>query len=563
LRKDLLKIVNQFDARIDSILGDRLTDEQLEQKWMCENSFYVFLQHAWPIMEPGQEFIPGWHAQAICEHLEALYYLDITRLVINCPPRVGKSNLCCVGFPAWVWARSPDLSFLFSAYASSLSIRDSIKCRRLIQSDWYQSLWGSSFQLMTDVNNKLRFDNTMGGYRIASSVGGSNTGFGGHFEISDDPNNVMEASSALIRESTNDWHDYVMSTRYAGTIDQFRRLVIQQRVHERDVSGNILSKDDARWIHLCLPMKFEVNRRCVTIPLRMSGDKVWKDPRKKEGELLWPQGISAARYKEIVQKDFRNDSYREAGQMQQRPSPAGGGILKTEWFKYWEDFKYPSFTYILQSWDTALVGKRPGDQNYKEGICYSACTTWGLFKDLKGHNNVMLLSVYKGQVEYPELREMALRLANNYLDTDLESPLSYGDASKSVDKILIESQVNGFSLAQELSRMNLPIHHFYPRRYGDKEARARRISSVIESGLVWLPTKSNTNIIEEYGKLLIEDCELFPNSKSNDTIDSMSQAFIYLRELGELFNRGDHIPEVQPYNFKNIRANNFQIPRSL
>ena len=111
--------------------------------------------------------------------------------------------------------------------------------------------------------------------------------------------------------------------------------------------------------------------------------------------------------------------------------------------------------------------------------------------------------------------------------------------------------------------MNLPIHHFYPRRYGDKEARARRIASVIESGLVWLPTKPDSNIVEEYGKLLLEDCELFPNSKSNDTIDSMSQAFIYLRELGELFNRGDHIPEIQPYNFKNFRVNNFQGPRGM
>ena len=149
----------------------------------------------------------------------------------------------------------------------------------------------------------------------------------------DDPNNVLEAESALIREGTNDWHDFVMSTRYAGTIDQFRRLVIQQRVHERDVSGNILSKNDDRWIHLRLPMKYEASYKCMTIPLPMTDEEVWGDPREKEGDLLWPQGISEERYKEIVQKDFRNDSYREAGQMQQRPSPAGGGILKTEWFK--------------------------------------------------------------------------------------------------------------------------------------------------------------------------------------------------------------------------------------
>tara|TARA_R110000868_G_scaffold103473_2_gene284933 strand:- start:6481 stop:8139 length:1659 start_codon:yes stop_codon:yes gene_type:complete len=546
--KTLEKIMISLDSKVDDYLGDQLSDEQKEEKWICESSFYLFLEKAWPVLEPGSTFIPGWHAQAICEHLEALYYLDISRLLINCPPRVGKSNICSVAFPAWVWANDPSLSFLFSSYASSLSIRDSIKCRRLIHSPWYQSLWGSEFSIMADVNNKLRFDNNRGGYRIASSVGGSNTGFGGHFEITDDPNNVLESESVLIRESTNDWHDFVMSTRYAGTIDKFRRLVIQQRVHERDVSGNILNKDDARWIHLCLPMKFEPNKRCITIPLRMSKGKTWKDPRTKEKELLWPAGINEKRLKEIIEKDFRNDSYREAGQMQQRPSPEGGGIFKTAWFKYWTELTLPNFEYILQSWDTALVGKRPGEKS--KDICYSACSTWGIFKDAHGANNLMLLSLYKGQIEYPELREMALRLAHNYWDTDLDNPLNYADKTYAVDRILIESKVSGYSLSQELSRTNLPITRFNPSRYGDKLARARRVSPVLENGLVWLMNDPNSSIVGEYGRVFLNDCELFPNAQSNDTVDTMSQAFIYLRDLGEIFNTGDYIPEPQPQKFK-------------
>ena len=517
------------------ISGNDLSDEEKELKELCENSFLLFVEKAWPIIEGNAPFIYGWHVQAICEHLEALFYLYINRLIINLPPRLGKSNLCSVLFPAWAWINDPHSRFLYSSYAQVLSVRDSVKCRRLIQSNWYQRLWGSKFKLMGDVNNKLRFDNDKTGYRIASSVGGSNTGEGGHYEIVDDPNNVLTSDSEVIRTSTNEWHDFVMSSRHSGTIDQFRRLVVQQRTHEKDVTGNILAKNDARWIHLCLPMEFEESRRCITIPLRSTNNKPWKDPRKKDREIIWPQAITRESLELFKTKDFHNDSYRIAGQLQQRPSPAGGGILKEEWFKPWKQKDLPEFEFILQSWDTALTSS--------VNSCYSACTTWGIFKDKGGISNIMLLSLFKDRIEYPDLRKMATRLYNNYQDTYVDDPLI---GRNNPDLILIEGKVSGYSLLADLMSANLPVMRFDPGKYGDKIGRCRIISHLIENGLVWLQTESpKYEFYTEDSEMLLESAINFPNAESNDIIDSLSQAFIWITSHGWVTNKED--PKIEDY----------------
>jgi phage terminase large subunit-like protein len=379
--------------------------------------------------------------------------------------------------------------------------------------------------LTGDMNSKMKFENVKSGFRMSSSVGGSNTGFGAHYEIEDDPNNVLDVSSDTIREKVNDWHDFVMSSRHAGVAAEFRRLVVQQRTHFKDVTGHILSKGDERWVHLRLPMEFEGNARSKTIPLPMSKGKVFEDPRQQDGELLWPEGMNRVQLDNFKKRDFKNDSYKIAGQLQQRPSPEGGGVLNTSWFKLWKEH-LPEFEYVLQSWDTALTSSAES--------CYSACTTWGVF-DRFGVKNIMLLSVFKEKVEYPELRKMATRLYNNYMDVIIDDPLGAG---KKPNMILIEEKVSGYSLLADLMRANLPVMRFKPK--GDKVGRCRLVSHIPENGLVWVTADApGSDIPSDDAALFIESAELFPSSDVNDVIDSMSQAFLRLISAGWIMNKED------------------------
>jgi len=152
----------------------------------CEESLYQFVRHGWKYIDPAP-FAPGWHLEAISEHLEAVVSGQIKRLVINVPPRHCKSILTSVAFPAWTWAQQqrthtsgPGVPFLFASYGDDLSRRDSVRCRRLIESAWYQQLWGDRFTLAPDQNTKGRFTNDQGGERLITSIGGRVTGEGGN-----------------------------------------------------------------------------------------------------------------------------------------------------------------------------------------------------------------------------------------------------------------------------------------------------------------------------------------------------------------------------------------------
>jgi hypothetical protein len=143
-------------------------------------SLREFTKAAWPTIEPGVDFQNNWHIDAISDHLEAVVNGDIKRLIINVPPRHMKSISVAVAMPAWTWVSQPHKKFLYASYAASLSIRDSTKCRRLIDSPWYKAHFGDKFRLTDDQNQKQRFENDKTGYRIATSVGnGALTGDGG------------------------------------------------------------------------------------------------------------------------------------------------------------------------------------------------------------------------------------------------------------------------------------------------------------------------------------------------------------------------------------------------
>jgi hypothetical protein len=271
-----------------------------------ERSLIDFIGASWCFVEPSA-FQRNWHIEAICEHLEAAADQQIDRLLINMPPRHMKSLAANVFFPAWLWAqdpnpekdprytfqlrrnswRGPGAKLMHLSYDSQLATRDGVKCRQIIVSPLYQRLWGNRCQMRADQNQKTRFENLSGGYRIATSEGGMITGEGGDIIIYDDPHNVRDIGGAsdLARETTLRFWDEALPSRLNDQ-DRGVFIVIMQRVHERDLSGHILATEQG-WTHLCLPAVYEAEHPFPmrTVVMRKSTGKIWIDPRNEDDPL--------------------------------------------------------------------------------------------------------------------------------------------------------------------------------------------------------------------------------------------------------------------------------------
>src|SRR3990172_3764375 len=165
-------------------------------------SYYV--QEAWKVVEPVTPFKYNWHIGLISEYLVALTMLQIQNLIINIPPRHMKSLQTMVIWPTWVWIDEPTSRWITGSYSLKLAIRDTLKSRRIIQSDWYQMHFGDRWQLTGDQNEKSRYENNKTGLRMAFGMDSQLTGEGGDFIGVDDSLKAQDADSDAEREKVND-----------------------------------------------------------------------------------------------------------------------------------------------------------------------------------------------------------------------------------------------------------------------------------------------------------------------------------------------------------------------
>jgi phage terminase large subunit-like protein len=503
-------------------MSESITPEEALALYRAEESLYSFFKQAWPWIEGTTPLIEGWHIGAIADHLQACYKREIKNLMIHVPPRSSKTSLISIAFPAWAWIHNPQEKFLYASYAGSLSLEHSLKCRRLIESPWYQERWGVMVKLSSDQNAKGFFDNTAGGYRIATSVGASATGRGGSILVCDDPNNAKDGESEVKRDGTNQWYSQVWSTRLNNAKEDIK-IIVQQRIHEQDLSGYILAQESEEpWVQLILPNEFEESRRSRTIVLPLTNGKVWQDPRKKEGDLLCSTRFGK---KETDRAKRELGSYGYAGQYQQRPAPADGGIFKKSWFKWWKSEEPPQIQMLVQSWDTAYSEKPTSD--------YSACTTWGVWEDHNGLINVILMGLWRGRVGYEELRKKAKRLHFDYRDTGEERNPAF--KGREMGLCLVEATGFGDQLIKDLRKAQVIAIPFIPQKYGDKTRRAHLVCPIIEGGIVWLPAQPpDYKDLKPFAQELERYATIFPKSDSRDVIDTMTQALIHL-------NNGFHL----------------------
>ena len=453
----------------------------LIDKLIAEKSLREFIKQAWHIVEPIAPYVEGWHIDSLCEHLEAVSAGQITRLLVNEPPRTMKSGLISVFWPTWEWATRPTTRWMFSSYSSGLSTRDSLRCRRIIESRWYQERWGNVYRLTGDQNVKTRYENDKAGYRLATSVGGSVVGEGADILVADDPNNLDEIHSDPVREGVNRWLDEVWSTRMNDP-KTGRQVVVQQRGHERDATGHLLSQD-VKWEHICLPMEFDGKRRSTSLGAY--------DPRKEAGELLWPERFDAVSLKELK---TRLGSYGAAGQLQQTPSPAGGGILKRECWKYYKALP-EKFDEIILSFD--MTFKKMTDSDYVVG------QGWGR----KGADKYLLPVMIRERMGFAASCQAVRNLKGTY---------------PKATAVLVEDKANGPAVIETLTKEIPGIIAIEPE--GGKEARAFAIQPQQEAGNLYLPDPGIASWVEEF----VGECTSFPRGANDDQVDACTQAVHWL-----------------------------------
>lgn len=514
----------------------------------CEQDLYTFLTKAWEHFDPA-EFKGSWAIQAIAEHLMGVVDGDIKRLMIHVPPRTSKSTLCSVAFPAWTWAQSylgptsgPGVRFMYASHSESLAMDHSVLCRRLIRSEWYRSMWGDRFRIMADEDTKHKFSNSKGGAREITSIDARITGKGAQVILVDDANPTNEVTESALNK-VNTWWTQTMASRLNDK-NTGAFIVVQQRVAENDLSGHILDTSDADWDHLMIPMCYEPERSFYT-------SIGWKDPRSEPGELLWPERFNAGVVRSLEREA---GTWVWSGQYQQRPEPAGGGIIKRDWWKTWEENRacgqcdrtsgqmacdvcpspkteFPPFDFIMASLDTAYTEKEENDP--------SAMTVWGVFsgdtvaqqtrfKDRWGGDyyerqyvqsapKLMLIHAWREHLEFPDLVRKVADSAKKW----------------KIDLLVIENKAAGISTAQELRRLvgnaEYGIHLYDPKN-SDKVSRLHSVAHLFEEGLIYAPDR-------KWADMVITEVAQFPKGRYRDLTDTVSQAIRHLRERG-LLTRG-------------------------
>lgn len=486
-------LVNKQVKQVHAQANMALIDESIANLVSLEASLYrddfaEFVRAAFHVVEPSERFVDGWHIDAVCEHLQACATGQIKRLVINIPPGYAKSTICSVMFPAWVWTRyakseegkvtqGPSARLLFTSYSDSFAERDSRKTRNLLQSEWYQRRW----PLGVIGDRSMEFENDKGGLRFASGISGGVTGKHFHYALTDDPLKAQDAHSRAERERVIRFWSETLSTRmFPGGV----RIVVMQRLHQRDLTGYVL--EEGGYEHVMLPERYEAKRATVTVLGK-------PDKRKLNDELLWPQ-----RYGEEDNKLRARElgPFGAAGQLQQRPAPAEGGILQRAWWKRFAWADLPAEGFVVDVWDMTFDEGETHDY-----VCGMKLLCVG--------PDMYVLKRMRGQWSFMDSQTHVKTLAH--------------DQRWPADSVLVENKANGPAIVSSLRRVVQGLLLVEPR--GSKIERAHASAPAIHAGNVWLP--SNEDWVDNAKDGFIVECGDFPNAANDDQVDCITHAIMW------------------------------------
>lgn len=500
----------------------------------CGKSFSRFVPEAWNIVDPAKPFIPNaWHIGAICEHVQAVADKQIQNLLMVVPPGSAKSTLVSVLFPAWKWIKDPGWRSTFASYEATLSTRDSVRCRELMESLWYQETFQPAWKFSSAQNEKTYYVNSEKGFRISTSVDGRGTGWRSSAIIIDDALSTSARYSEPTLKACIDWYETVFHNRLID-LSTDSRIIIGQRVSDNDLIGHLLRKGG--WELLLIPMEYDPTRSRVT-------SIGWKDPRKKAGDIMFEPLFPPK-----VIEDLKRNEDRWATQYMGSPNVEGGGILKAHKWNYWrprgldlpkvrvripgggiderEAVELPTqFDMELQSWDFTFKDLKTSD--------YVAGAAIGV----RGANRFVRKMV-REKLDLPGSVAAVRQMTADFPSAHLK---------------LVEGKANGPAVIQSLRNEISGLTEVEPE--GNKISRAAAMTPDLNSGNWYLPHPSiapwvgNPENPTETG--FLAEATLFPFGAHDDMCDALSQgnAHIQKAQIGGVFGVAEDDIRVDQFDF--------------
>lgn len=459
------------------------TDAEIAAE-ICKQDFFEFVKEFWDIIIPEPP-VWNWHIPYLCGQLQEVGERVIRRedkladVAINIPPGTSKSTIATVMFPAWLWTRDATIRILTGSYSAALSTDHAVKSRDIIRSAKYQEYF-PEVRIKRDQDNKTHYKNEAGGERFATSVGGTGTGFHAHIIIIDDPLNPKEAASEADRTTANSWMDTTLSTR---KIDKSLTptVLIMQRLHQKDCTGNWLEKEGKEIEHICLPGELS------------------KDVKPTELKERYIDGmLDPVRLSRKDLTTLRTDlgSYGYAGQIMQIPAPDDGGIWQ-KWFIPIPDSEFPtSLDSKGTDWDLAYTEKETNSA--------SAYITAGL----KG-TDMYIDDIGWIWAEFPKLIAfMKAKEAPHY----------------------IEAKASGKSAKQTLKSMGITAVEV-DIKGGDKIGRANNAAPFAEAGRCYIRQSLINKLYFDSKQGIL----MFPNGEHDDLNDALVQSINRLLNRRKMF----------------------------
>ena len=485
----------------DGVDFERL--ELVVERELYARSYYEFYKAAFAQLHPGKEYDENWHAPYICGKLEAVGRRvaaglpRLRHLIINIPFRASKSMMATVIFPAWCWAvLSPRLKFISVSFSADLALQHSRRSRDLIETKWYQRLYGDVVKIRPDVNAAGHYETTEGGMRKAVGTGAMITGSGADIQLIDDPQDPKRAFSEVERASVIEYKDQTLASRFED-LATGTEIIVQQRLHEQDVTGHLLDPKAGRpeeYEHVCIPAEYDAQ---IVSPPEL---KEFYDP----AGLFWP-----SRFAKKILDYFKKTlgSLGASGQLQQRPVPPEGNLFKRAWFEVLDprlQVRDPHASPVHFIVDTAFTEDEQSG-NDPSGIL-------AVYRNADG--NLVCVNFTQVWLEFSDL----LRFIVEYLAVNHYSAQSL---------VLIEPKANGKSIKQVLAALRfndgsalnvVEVAGEYLK--DDKVTRANGVSPTCQAGRVKL-------LAGAWNDLFVGQLAAFPRATHDEAVDVLVYAINY------------------------------------